>query len=139
MLQERSLVETIAERIGPDSFHDSRLRSIFAALLETGQDTSMETMSASLDEDAIELMQELFQQTGAIVDAARTINDSITKLNVRAMEDRIAEVDRLFPLANEVERTQLEAERETLLSQKQASRKGSYKAFSLSRPRSKES
>jgi len=38
MLAQRSKVENIAGRVGPDSFRNHELRAIFAALLEVGED-----------------------------------------------------------------------------------------------------
>ena len=135
MLAERSRVETIAERIGPDSFHSGQLRSIFAALLEIGENATLEELAAVLDADAILLAEELLQDEGAIIDAGRTIDDSLTRLHVRDMEDRVAEVDRLLPLANEVEQSGLQEERQKLVLQMRASGKMSFKAFRRGRSR----
>ncbi len=135
MLAERSLVDNIAERIGPDSFHDSRLRSIFAALLQAGDSATMEELATTIDADAIAVAEELVQAGGAIVDVNRTIDDSVTRLHVRDMEEKLAGIDRLLPLATGVEKSELDDERQKLVVQMRASGKGSFKAFRRGRSR----
>lgn len=135
MLADRSRVEAIAERVGPDSFRNPRLRSIFAALLEKGETATIEELAAKLDESAIAVAEELLQGDGAIVDAERTIDDSITRLHVRDMEERLAELDRLVPLASAKEKDELEDEKQKLVLQMRASGKGSFKAFRRGRSR----
>jgi DNA primase len=135
MLQQRAYVERIAERIGPDAFHDPLLRSVFVALLEVGESASLEELSATLDPEAVRLVEEYSQEDGSIVDAARTVDDSITRLHVRDIEDRLAVLDRLLPLANANERDALADERNKLILQKRGLKKGSYKAVGMGRPR----
>ena len=135
MLADRSRVEIIAERVGPDSFHNPRLRSIFATLLEMGEKATLEELATKLDENAIAVAEELLEGDGAIVDAGRTIDDSITRLHVRDMEERLAELDRLVPLASATEKNELEDEKQKIVLQMRASGKGSFKAFRRGRSR----
>jgi replicative DNA helicase len=135
MVQDRSRVETIAERIGPDAFRHSVYREIFSALLETGDDASIDELSESLEPDAVLLMQEMLGESEALVNAQRTIDDSITKLHVRDMEERVAEIDRLLPIASETEKEELQQERQKLVMQMRASGKMTFKAFRQGRAR----
>jgi DNA primase len=135
MVQERSRVEPIAERIGPDAFRDPVYREIFAALLRTGEDATLDELAEVLEPDAIVLMQEMIGEDGALVNAQRTIDDSITRLHVREMEDRVAEIDRLLPIANDEEKEALQKERVALVSQMRASGRMTYKAFRPGRTR----
>jgi len=135
MLAQRSQVESIAERVGPDSFRNRDLRAIFSALLEIGEDASLEELATKLDSEAIALAEELLEDSDAIVDAGRTIDDSITKLTVRGIEDRLTEIDGLLALASSSEKDELEEEKKKLVVQMRASGKGSFKAFRRSRPR----
>lgn len=135
MLAQRSQVENIAGRVGPDSFRNHDLRAIFAALLEVGEDATLEELATKLDSDAVALAEELLQDSDAIVDAGRTIDDSITKLSVRGIEERLIELDRLLPLASSKEKDELEEEKKKLVVQMRASGKGSFKAFRRGRPR----
>jgi DNA primase len=135
MVQDRSRVEPIAERIGPESFRDPVYREIFAALLETEEESSLDELSAVLEADAILLMQEMLGEDGALVNVQRTIDDSVTRLHVRDMEERLAEIDRLLPIANEAEKDELQQERARLVLQMRASGRMTYKAFRPGRTR----
>jgi len=129
MLMQRSRVETIAERVGPDSFRDPRYRGIFAALLKLDEAASMDELGALLDPDQIEIVESLIEDPGALMDVQRTIDDSLAKIQVRDLEDRVAEIERLLPLATDRERIELDKEREKLVLQARASGKGSWKAL----------
>jgi hypothetical protein len=135
MLQQRFRVENIAERIGPDSFRDPRYRAIFAALLEAGEEASLADIAPSLDEEALEVAEDLLGAGDYLLDAQRTVDDSITRLNVREMEERLSEIDRMLPLASETEKDVLHDERQKLVVQMRASGKMRYKAFRRGRSR----
>jgi DNA primase len=129
MLMQRSRVETIAERVGPDSFRDPRYRGIFTALLTLDEAAPMDELGALLDPDQIEIVESLIEDPGALLDVQRTIDDSLAKIQVRDLEDRVAEIERLLPLATDKERIELDKERERLVLQARASGKGSWKAL----------
>jgi replicative DNA helicase len=135
MVQDRSRVEIIAERIGPDAFHHPVYRAIFSAFLDAGEDATMDELSAVLDAEAIEMIEEMLGEGEAQINVQRTIDDSITRLNVRDMEERLAEIDRLIPIANEMEKETLQQERHKLVIQMRASGKMSFKAFRPGRAR----
>ena len=135
MVQDRSRVEPIAERIGPDAFRDPVYREIFAALLQTGEDATLDELAQVLEPDAIALMQEMIGEDGALVNVQRTIDDSITRLHVRDMEERVAEIDRLLPIANDEEKEPLQKEKAALVLQMRASGRMTYKAFRPGRTR----
>ena len=135
MLNDRSRVEPIAERIGPDAFRNPAYRAIFSALLESGEEKPIDKLSEALDADSIELMQEMLGEGDALINLQRTIDDSITRLHVRDMEERLAEIDSLIPLANDIERESLAKEREKLVIQMRASGKMTFKAFRRGRAR----
>jgi DNA primase len=135
MVNDRSRVEPIAERIGPDAFRHPVYRRIFSTLLESGEDTRIEQLSEVLDPEAIELIQEMLGEGEALINTQRTIDDSITRLHVRDMEERLAEIDGLVPLANDIEKVELSEEREKLVIQMRASGKMTFKAFRPGRAR----
>ena len=134
MLVQRSQVEAIAERIGPDGFRDERYRAVFAALL-SAPDASLGDLAPLLDEESIEVAEQLLEDRAGLIDAQRTIDDSLAQLEVRGMEERLAEIDGLLSLANEKEKTSLDDERRQLVSLMRASGKGSFKAFRRGRTR----
>jgi hypothetical protein len=70
-----------------------------------------------------------------MINPQRAIDDSITRLHVRDMEERLSEIDRLVPLANDIERETLAKEREKLVIQMRASGKMTFKAFRPGRAR----
>jgi hypothetical protein len=135
MVQDKSRVEPIAERIGPDAFHHPLYRELFAAMLETGEEATMDELSAVLEPDAVEVMQEMLGEGEALIDVQRTIDDSITRLHVRDMEDRLAEIDRLLPIASADEKEALQEERGKLVIQMRASGRMTFKAFRSGRAR----
>ena len=135
MLQQRSRVESIAERIGPDSFRHPAYKAIFAALLDAGETVPLAEIGNSLDPDALDEAEELLAEGEDFKDAQKTIDDSITKIHVREMEDRLSEIERLLPLANEGEKDVLGEEKQKLVAQIRASGKMAYKAFRRGRTR----
>jgi hypothetical protein len=132
---QRARADAIADRIGPDSFRDSRYRAIFSALLAAGDSATIEEVTATLDTEEIEVIETLMEDPNALVNAQRTIDDSLAKLEVREIEERLAEIDRLFPLASGAEKKALDEERQKLVLQTRASGKGSFKAFRPGRAR----
>lgn len=135
MVQDKSRVEPIAERIGPDAFRDPVYREIFAALLQTGEGATADELTSVLEPDAIAVMQEMLGEGEAQINVQRTIDDSITRLSVRDMEERVAEIDRLLPIATEEEKDVLQDERGKLVVQMRASGRMTYKAFRPGRAR----
>lgn len=127
MLQQRSRVESIAERIGPDSFRHPAYKAIFAALLDAGETVSLDALSGLLDAESLEHAEELLGEGEKGLDVQKAIDDSIDKIHMRGMEERAAAIDRLLPLANEEERTALIEEKKRLVSD--SSGKMGYKAF----------
>lgn len=129
MLTLRSRVETIAERIGPDSFRDPGYKAIFAALLAAGDGVALEDLAGSLNPEEVEVAESLLEDSGALIDAQRTVDDSLAQLEVRDIEDRVSAIDRLLPLASESEKKILDAERQQLVQEMRASGKMGFKAF----------
>lgn len=135
MLVQRSQVEVIAERIGPDAFRDERYRAIFTALLSGPDGATLGDLAPMLDEESIEVAEQLLEDREGLIDAQRTIDDSLAQLDVRGMEERLAEIDGLLSLASDEEKTALDEERRQLVSLMRASGKGSFKAFRRGRTR----
>ena len=135
MLAQHSRIESIAERIGPDAFRDERYRAIFTALLSAGDGASLDELAPMLDAESIEVAESLLEDRGALINPDRTVDDSLTQLEVRTMEERLAEIDGLLSLASEEEKTVLEEERRKLVTTMRASGKMSFKAFRRGRTR----
>jgi hypothetical protein len=71
----------------------------------------------------------------SMTDVQRTVDDSITRLNVREMEEHLNEIDRLLPLASPAEQDGLQQERAKLVAQMRASGRMAFKAFRAGRTR----
>ncbi len=128
MLQDRSRVESIAERIGPDSFRDEVYRAIFAALLNGGESATLESLAVSLDPESVETAEEMMSHPDR-PDLQRVIDDSIIRLEVREVEERLGAIDRLLPLASDDERASLQLEKQTLMKQYGATGMMTMKAY----------
>ncbi|HEY0242273.1 MAG TPA: DNA primase [Gemmatimonadaceae bacterium] len=127
MLQEPAQVELIAERIGPEAFHDADYRAIFSGLLGVGDSGTLLDLAAVLEEGPLSVAQELIESGEVLPNVQQTIDDSLVRLMVRDIERRIAEIERLLPLASEKERSVLEAEHRDLVMQKRASGRGKFR------------
>jgi DNA primase len=128
MLHTRSQVEAIAERIGPDAFKHPVYRKIFSALLEHGEEASLDELANDLDADALDEAQEMLSESRENIDMQRTIDDSITQLHVIEMEHRLSEIDDLIPIASETEKETLQKEKQQLVMQMRASGKQRFGA-----------
>lgn len=129
MLQQRSFVTEIAEQIGPDSFRNRGYRSLFESLLHAGESATIEEVAEKLDEEGTELLQSLIPDTLEVVDAHRTINDSIAKIHARELTRKIKKLERLKDVANESEKTAIDVELEQLRAQSKALGKAPFGAF----------
>ena len=112
MLHDRAVVERVTERCGPDSFQVSELREIFEALLSLGSEASVEEVAHDLTEPAVVVMQELLAAPDAIQHLQRTVDDSLSRLDQRRLEERNAEIMSLVAAATETEKDGLLLEKE---------------------------
>jgi len=129
LLAVRARVENIAERLGDEKFRDPHYRSIYRALIEAGPDASIEEVSSHLDEDSIATMEQLMAEDAMQMDPDRTISDSLAALSARDLDQRLADIDRLVPLADVTEKDTLIAEKQEIMKQLQASGQKHFKAF----------
>ena len=114
MLHQRSLVELVSERIGPDVFRDRRYRDIFAALLRLGAEAPVETLAESLDPDALEAMQVLLGEANAHIDRERTVSEALARLRVRELERELRQLDEDLRFASPAEQEQIVARKRKL-------------------------
>ncbi|MBK8249431.1 MAG: DNA primase [Gemmatimonadetes bacterium] len=112
MLHDRGVVERVTERCGPDSFQVPELREIFATLLNLGSEASVEELAHELSEPAVQAMQELLDTPDAIQHLQRTVDDSLSRLDQRRLEERNAEIMSLLATATGGEKDALLLEKE---------------------------
>lgn len=130
-------VEVIAEKIGPESFHEPQYRAIYAALIAAGGEATLEEITAALDEDAIEMVEELAAGKSPEMNVARTIDDSVARLRARDISDRMAELDGVIPLASSDEKNELMMEKDRLQDEMQELGKAGTHAYKQFRQRRK--
>lgn len=130
MLQQRGLVAEIAEQIGPDEFRNHDYRLLFAALLQTGESGAIEDVVAKLGEEETRVLQSLLLQTGEVLDAARTISDSIAKIHARELRNRIRKLERLKSVADDSQKAEIDGQLDQLRAQSKALGKAPFGAFS---------
>ena len=106
ILHRRQFVESLAERIGPDSFRDSRLSQIFTRLV-AGPEDSVDSLAMTLDDDAVALVNELSENVGGLEIPARIIEDCVAVLRQRELGEEIDAIDREIPLADDSGKMQL--------------------------------
>jgi len=129
MLASRSRVEQIAEKLGEETFHDPQYRAIYHALVVSGPDSSNEDISANLDEEGIGLLEDIIAEGSYQMDAERTISDSLATLIARDLDQRAAELDRIIPLADGVQKDKLIEEKKAITQELSATGKKFYKKF----------
>ena len=96
------------------AMRDPVYRSLFEALRRHGAEAAVEEIAESLDEAAIDVLQAIKAEPLAVVDPVRTKDDALRMLNGRLMQERLAELDRMTPLAGGAEKDGLIRDKETL-------------------------
>jgi DNA primase len=129
MLSVRSRVEQIAEKLGEETFHDDAYRAIYHALILAGPESTIEGVSANLDEEEIGLLEDIIAEGSSQMDVERTVNDSLATLLARDLDERAAELDRIIPLAQGPQKDKLIAEKEAIRAELNATGKRYYKKF----------
>ena len=138
MLLQRSRVEQITEKLGPDGFRDSHYRAIYKALMAAGPDASIEALSNHLDEELIETVEGILSEGVTQMDPERTVSDSLATLHARELDHRLAEIDGLVPLADVRQKDQLIAEKQQIMEsmkELQGAGRNHFKAFRQGRVR----
>ena len=129
MLVNRSRVEQITEKIGAKSFRDPHYRAIYRALVKAGPDSTIEEVTANLDEETIATVEEILGEGAIQLDPERTINDSFATLRARDLDQRAAELDRIIPLVDGAEKDKLIAEKDEIRKELNATGRKYFKKF----------
>ncbi len=129
MLFTRSRVEQITEKLEDESFREPQYRAIYRALLESGPESTVEEITAQLDEDSIETVEEILAEGAYQIDPERTINDSLATLRARDLDRRAQELDRIIPLVEGDQKDKLIAEKDEIRKELKATGRNYYKKF----------
>ncbi len=133
MLQQRSRVAEIAEKVGLDSFRDRRYRRIFARLLESEEETPVQQLADGLPVSDVAVIEELLSERGAQIDPQRTVEDSLTAIRVRELDEKMLEIDATLPLARADQKDELMKLKQELRDELNSLRRTRYKAFRVRR------
>jgi len=129
MLFNRSRVEQVAEKLAAKTFRDPQYRAIYRALIAAGPDSSVEEVTANVDQDTIETVEALLAEGSIHLDLERTINDSFATLRARDLDQRAAELDRVIPLVEGAEKDKLIAEKDAIRKELNATGRKYFKKF----------
>ncbi|MFL5550911.1 MAG: DNA primase [Gemmatimonadaceae bacterium] len=129
MLFDRARMEQIVEKLGKESFRDAHYRAIYRALMSAGPDSTIEDITANLDEETIATVEEILAEGSYQIDPERTISDSLATLRARELDRRAAELDRLIPLADGAQKDKLIAEKDAIRKELKATGRNYYKKF----------
>ena len=135
MLLNRARVEHVVEKVGDKSFHNRQYRAIYRALIASGPDSTIEDITANLDEEAIATVEDIIAEGPIHIDTERTINDSLATLRARDLDLRAAELDRIIPLADGAQKDKLIAEKDAIRKELKATGRNYYKNFRRTKAR----
>jgi DNA primase len=129
ILLNRSRLEQIAEKLGEKSLRDPQYRAIYRALMAAGPDSTIDEVTANLDEETIATVEDLLAEGSIMMDPERTISDSFATLRARDLDRRAQELDRIIPLADGAQKDKLIAEMVEVSKELKATKKNYYKSF----------
>jgi len=107
MLGDANRTVRIAEKIGPDRFTDEHYRAIFHAMLDLGDEFTIERLAERLEEDDMSVLNGLLEEGDAQNDPDKTIAASIAVIAMRDIDAELAEIDRMMSLATIPEQNEL--------------------------------
>jgi DNA primase len=129
MLSVRSRVEQIAEKLDDKTFRDPQYRAIYRALIDATPESTIEAVSAGLDEESIGVLEDILAEGAFQIDPERTITDSLATLRARDLDQRAAELDRIIPLAQGAKKDELIAEKDEIRKELKATGRNYFKKF----------
>ena len=110
---------------------------VYAAIfseLSANPEATVDELAAALDDDGVALLQRLVDEHDGLDYAEQTLSASIKKLESRPYKDRLAEIDKLLPVARSEEKDALISEKEQLREKLNALGQLPWKSFNSSRP-----
>jgi hypothetical protein len=98
-------------------------------------DSTIDEVTANLDEETIETVEDLLAEGANQIDPERTISDSFATLRARDLDLRAAELDRIIPLAEGAQKDKLIAEKDEIRKELKTTGKNYFKKFRRTRAR----
>lgn len=97
---------------------DEHFRAIYLAVQTHGAAADPETFTSDLDPQTIEIYEALRGEGDAVVDARRSIADSLRQLRARSLEERVRTLESLLPLAEADEKDRINVQIKQLADEK---------------------
>jgi hypothetical protein len=120
MLHLEGYIESVAQRVRPETFHDPIYAEIFAVLTARGEAGDVEGMAEDLSEAAVAEYGRLLEAREELTAPRQIVEDSLAKLRYFELSEQIDEVARLVATASGEKRAALESEWTRLLDEKKA-------------------
>jgi DNA primase len=133
LLLARGEIARVAARLPADRFRDPILRAIYAALLQRGPDATVAELAAAIPEEAIPVLESFLGEGPTGADPGRVIAESLERLRVRELEDRLREIDRLMPMASAGEERALMEEKHKIMVEVRALHGRGFRTYGKSR------
>jgi DNA primase len=102
---------------GNGALRDPVYRAIFDAVLMQDGVLDLERLAEALDPQAIAVVEELLAEPGEIGDQSVTVDAAISVLSARLLSERIADIERMTPLASEEEKGPLNMQKRALIKE----------------------
>jgi DNA primase len=116
ILHRRQYVEAVAEGVSAKTFREPRLAQIFTHLVAS-PDVALDVLATELDEEAVAELNELSGNEGGLDDPARIIQDCLSVLKQRELGEKIDEIDRQLPLADDAQKDKLVRRKQELATE----------------------
>ena len=114
MLGDSRRTVRIAEQIDPARFIDEHYRAIFYAMLDLEDAFSVERLADRLEPEDVAVLNIILEEGDAQNDPDKTISASIAVIELRHIDARLAEIDRIVGLATIPEQNELMKEKQRL-------------------------
>ena len=101
MTKDRDWIERVGEHLGPDDFFDLGYRGAFEALLA---DPGLTHAPPGLSSGATQTLDELLADPKELRQAQRVFEESLSKIQSTALQERLDEVDRLIQNTSDPDR-----------------------------------
>ena len=105
LLHRPAELDAVAERIGASDFSNPLLRAIFSAILVHGTDP--EALERLLEGDAVELFQELLQESGGLTRSNEVIGGTLASFREKEVREQLQDLQSQMGIASEVEKDEL--------------------------------
>jgi DNA primase len=139
LLQHRSNVEAVGEQVGPADLNDPALRAIYAAILATPQESSLDDVTAAVPESARALLHELLAEPlGEGFNVSKALSGSVNRIRGAPLQRELDDLRRQLSIATDSEKDTINREMERKRQELAALGISRYRLSSLDNNHSRE-